>query len=239
MDELEFRRRLLAQPHDKDKALLEYAQQSPERLALVNELKSFDKELQQAMQVPVPESLADKIILRQSMSDDGSDVCVPMPRSVKRPWYLALAASIAIVFSVALYQLNSPTLTIGEHALAHVYHEIDSLESQDRLDMATVNARLSELGGQLSALPGEVTYARFCRFKGQKSLHLVFESDFGPMTVFIVPTNNEYLGDNYFSDQRFAGRVSHFPQGDAILVAAAKAPIDEYQSRINQSLHWL
>ncbi|WP_158684742.1 DUF3379 family protein [Pseudoalteromonas sp. T1lg48] len=239
MDELEFRRRLLAQPHDKDKTLLEYAQQSPERMGLANELKSFDKELRQAMNVQVPENLADKIILKQSMSDDLAANDGPTSHSAKRPWYLALVASVAMVFTVALYQLNSPTLTIGEHALAHVYHEIDSLESQERLDIATVNARLAELGGQLNALPGEVTYARFCRFKGQKSLHLVFESDFGPMTVFIVPTNNEYLGDSYFSDQRFAGRVSHFPQGDAILVAAAKAPIDEYQSRINQSLHWL
>ena len=239
MDELEFRRRLLAQPQNKDKELLEYAQQNPERMSLVNELKSLDKELHQAMNVSVPENLADKIIFRQSMSDDTSANTQPLKRSPNRPWYLALVASVALVFTFALYQLNSPILSIGEHALAHVYHEIDSLEAQDRLDMATVNARLAELGGQFSALPGEVTFVRFCRFKGQKSLHLVFNSQFGPMTVFIVPTNNQYLGNDYFSDLRFAGRISHFPKGDAILIAAAQAPIDEYQSRINQSLQWL
>ncbi len=239
MDELEFRRRLFAQPTDKDDELLEFAKQSPERMALLKELRAFDKELHQAIDIDVPENLADKIILKQTMSENPDKIKALSATRKRKSWYLAAAASVAIVFGVFTYQLVVPPLSIGEHALAHVYHEMGSLESTQRFDIAEVNNRLAQLGGQFKTLPGEVKYARFCNFKGQKGLHLVFESDFGPMTVFVVPSENKYLGDNYFSDEHFAGRVSHFPQGDTILVASTKAPLDEYQSRINESIQWL
>ncbi|MCG7571018.1 DUF3379 domain-containing protein [Pseudoalteromonas sp. CNC9-20] len=242
MDELEFRRRLFAHPNTKDKDVLEFAEQSPERKQLVNELKQLDKELVEAMQVPVPDNLADKIIFNQTMGEQSDQRSGNNPAAKqtkpKTPWYIAIAASVVIAFTGVLYQLMSPTLSIGEHALAHVYHEIDALSVNEEIALDEVNLRLSELGGHLDELPGAITYARYCNFKGQKGLHLVFQSDFGPMTVFIVPSANDYLGDVHFNDQRFAGRVSHFPQGDAILVAMAQAPVDEYQARINQSLRW-
>ncbi|MFY8272856.1 DUF3379 family protein [Pseudoalteromonas sp. SSDWG2] len=239
MDELEFRRRLFAEPTDKDPQLKEFAEQSTERKALVNELKALDKELNEAMNIDVPDNLADKIILKQTMLECPERIKELGQARKKRSWYWTMAASVAIACSFAVYQFSLPPLSVGEHALAHVYHEIDSLESTQRFDISEVNSRLAELGSKIKALPGEVKYARFCHFKGQKGLHLVFDSEFGPMTMFVVPSPNKYLGDNYFSDQHFAGRVSHFPQGDTILVASAQAPIDEYQSRINQAIQWL
>ena len=239
MDELEFRRRLFAQPADKDEELLEFAKQSPVRMALLKELRDFDKQLHHAMDVDVPDNLADKIILQQTMSEQPDKIKALSSKRKKKSWYLALVASVAIMFSVLTYQLVAPPLTIGEHALAHVYHEIESLESTQQFTIADVNSQLAKLGSKMTALPGEVKYARFCNFKGQRGMHLVFASAYGPMTVFIVPSENDYLGSDYFTDEHFAGRVSRFPKGDAILVASTQAPLDEYQDRINESIQWL
>ena len=46
MDELEFRRRTIAQPNDIDKELMEFANNNPERQSFINDMKDFDKSIQ-------------------------------------------------------------------------------------------------------------------------------------------------------------------------------------------------
>jgi len=69
MDELEFRRRTIAQPNDIDKELMEFAQSNPERQSFITEMKEFDKHLQDALDIPVPDNLADRIILNTSLKE--------------------------------------------------------------------------------------------------------------------------------------------------------------------------
>ena len=90
MDELEIRRRLLANPQDAVDNL-----SSSDRL-LQTELLELDKELTKALQIPVPSDLADRLLFNQ-------------PR--RRYWPLALAASVALVslLSFQAYALQSTT----------------------------------------------------------------------------------------------------------------------------------
>ncbi|TMN46387.1 DUF3379 domain-containing protein, partial [Pseudoalteromonas piscicida] len=78
-------------------------------------------------------------------------------------------------------------------------------------------------------------------FKGQKSLHLIFQSEHGPMTVFIVPAqNNDYKQENgHFSDERFTGFIANGQKADTILVANLGTPVEDYQTKINGALRWL
>jgi len=232
MDELEFRRRLLADPHDKDPALLSYANAHPELKSMTDELKRFDGDIERALKIPVPENLAERIILKQCLHK-------PKRRMSFDRMHLALAASVMFAVGALVYNHFQPPLTEGEHALAHVYHEIKSLDSQRRFGLDEVNAKLARFNGNLGSLPGEVSYVTECNFKGQKGLHLVFNTPSGPVTLFIVPGQNSYLKQENFIDQRFAGLIEHQQRGDVILVASHQAPLDKYSEEVAQSLRWL
>lgn len=250
MDELEFRRRTIAQPNELDKELQEFANSSADRQQFLNESKAFDKQLDNALEIPVPDNLAERIILNTSLKEKARTDELEQEDNVisARSWFkfdrvhLALAASFVIAVSAFMFsEEQSINQTAGEHALAHVYHEIYALNKTQPISIQTVNEKLALLGGQISDLPGKVTYVTFCDFQGERGLHLVFESDFGPMTVFIVPSDNQIfeIGSDDFNDSRYAGHINRGKQADTVLIASLGSPVDMYNERISGAIRWL
>lgn len=263
MDDLEFRRQIIAQPNNEEQELLEFAEQDPKRQELIAQMQDFDNELNQALDIPVPKGLAERILANtpdyneplaseQSTEAGETEQTVIEPQSNviasssrfnklgKLP--LAMAASLLVAIGAFLFSnQQNINYAAGEHALAHIYHEINSLNKTDEFSLQQVNEKFAVLGGQLDELPGKVTYLMFCDFKGQRGLHLVFESEYGPMTVFIVPSKEQSfgLGENDFHDERFAGHIDRGPDADTILVASLGAPIDRYTGQINEAIRWL
>ena len=263
MDDLEFRRRVSAQPSSTEKELLEFAEQHPERQAFIDEMQAFDTQISQALDIPVPKGLAERILANTAAHEQNEEPTMeprfteqtdaPMQQPIdnvveassrfklgRLP--LAMAASLLVAVGAFLFSSEQNiTYGAGEHALAHVYHEINSLQKTKAISLETVNKKFAELGGHLNELPGKVTYLMFCDFKGQKGLHLVFESEHGPMTVFIVPSKNQSfgIGEDDFQDDRFEGHINRGADADTILVASLGVPLEHYNDRINHAIRWL
>jgi hypothetical protein len=248
MDELEFRRRILAEPSTIDKELEAFAEQDTDKQAFIDDVRALDDELSNALNIPVPENLAKRIIdntyaAEEAPSEQPLDTIIEAKsRFAFNRLYLAAAASFLVAISVFFVTNKQHTLySVGEHAFAHLYHEIGSLDKHEAIDLAYVNENFATIGGHLDELPGEVTYLMFCDFQGKKGLHLVFESDFGPMTVFIVPSDEQPFGtgSDDFNDERFAGHINRGERADTILIASIGAPLDSYNSMINDAIRWL
>lgn len=239
MDELEFRRRLVADPQDEEVA--KYASQQPELQAQLEDMRDFDKFLSHSLDIDVPDGLAERIIAKQQLLEEEHDKVTHVSwfRRISAP--LAVAASMLVAAVIFYYGgLAHPTDT-AEHALAHVYYEQNALEKQESVPLQTVNEKLAMLGGKFDTLPGKIVYATFCNFKGQKSLHLVMQSEFGPLTVFVVPADQQSTQDqkDNFSDSRFEGLIAHHEKANTILVANRGAPLERFQTEVNNSLRWL
>ncbi|MCO7187164.1 MULTISPECIES: DUF3379 family protein [unclassified Pseudoalteromonas] len=243
MDELEFRRRLFADPNDKD--VIAQADTDPAKQRLVKEMQDFDATLHSALDISVPEDLAQKILAKQQADTETSS---KQSAEVKQlAWYrrfkAPLATAASALLAVSLYFATSvhAPLHAGEHALEHVYYEAEALALTDEVQLQVVNEKLAMFGGKLESMPGKVTYATFCNFKGQRSLHLIFQSEHGPVTVFIVPTDrNEATGtDEQFADARFSGSIKPGERADTILVANLNTPLERYETAVTESLRWL
>ncbi|KNC68781.1 DUF3379 family protein [Pseudoalteromonas ardens] len=243
MDELEFRRRLFADPNDKD--VVAQADTDPAKQRLVKEMQDFDATLHSALDISVPDDLAQKILAKQQADTDTS---MQQTAEVKQlAWYrrfkAPLATAASALLAVSLYFATSvhAPLHAGEHALQHVYYEAEALALTREVQLQEVNEKLAMFGGKLEAMPGKVTYATFCNFKGQRSLHLIFQSDHGPVTVFIVPTDNDDTKSNNerFADGRFSGSIKPGDRADTILVANLDTPLEQYQTAVTESLRWL
>ncbi|WP_372761714.1 DUF3379 family protein [Pseudoalteromonas sp.] len=249
MDELEFRRRTTAQPHAIDKQLSEFAKSNAERQRFINEMKDFDQQLHNAVNdITLPENLAERILLTTSLQEQAQQqqqtrnkVLNSRVTFMRAP--LAIAASFIALLTVLFFsgQQDHALTSAGQHALTHVYHEISAMDKHATISLDSVNEKLATIGGYIDELPGKISFAMFCDFKGERGLHLVFESDFGPMTVFIVPNKKQSFGfgENSFHDERFAGYINRGNQADTILIANTGAPIDVYNRRISNAIRWL
>lgn len=68
MDDLEFRRRILSDPKQKDEEILQALAASDANSKFVDDVLDLDAKIKQAMNVDVPEDLADKILFSQTSS---------------------------------------------------------------------------------------------------------------------------------------------------------------------------
>lgn len=219
MDELELRRRLFADP----KQALPNPSEHTERLQ--RELQQFDGELLKAMQVPVPQGLAERLLFQK-----------------KQPSYrrYAMAASIALLSLLSFWGLQQQRYSsnIAEHALAHIRHEVAAFQSNENLPLIEVNELLAELGGQFKAASGTIRYARFCDFEGTRSLHLVIATEDGLYTVFVLPKQHTLEGFADFSDQDFAGLTTRLAKADVVVVASHQQPLQPFMQKLVKEIQF-
>lgn len=224
MDELEFRRRLFSDPTAVDTELQRAIQQDPAKQQLQQELLQLDTQLQQAMQVAVPQDLAERLMLNQQLAGFRQ-------QKRRRQWTYGIAAAVAL--TAGLVQLRFELVyfgnDLGSYALAHVYHEASALVSQnEQLPSATVNTLMASFALKLDGFDGQVRYARFCSFRGVRSLHLILDTPDGPVTVFVLPKDHGWQPNQGFADDNFHGQSLALTGADLVLVATKQqqlAPI--------------
>jgi len=233
MDELEFRRRLLSNPATNDDEVIRQLAADPDKQRLQHELLLLDQQLKASLAVPVPADLADRLMLSQSLLEH--------KKIRQRRWVLAMAASVLLVAGLVHQRdhLYPWPEDMAGHALAHVHHEMKHLEDHNTLvDISTVNLLLADLGGQLNTWPGTIRYARFCDFQGTRSLHLIFNTAQGPVTVFVLPKNHGLQQHGDFNDAQFHGHNIQLAKADLVVVAGKNQPLAAVTTTLQQQLQF-
>ncbi|GAA5191280.1 DUF3379 family protein [Ferrimonas gelatinilytica] len=198
MDDLEFRRRLYADPNRQDEELRQIAEGDPAQNAFWQELRALDQQLACAIKVPVPADLAERLLLQQQLK---------VHRSARRQrWQLGLVASVALLALGLFLVSGQRSADLGEHALAHMAHEQDFVAHIDeQITLDALNTKLAALGGTLSDIPGEIYYANYCHFEGVRSLHVVMGSDQGRVTLFVIPSQSQLTLPHQFANDSYLG----------------------------------
>ncbi|MGE0559394.1 MAG: DUF3379 family protein [Burkholderiales bacterium] len=194
MNCLEFRRLILADPRRLDDDQKAHLVACPACSALTAELAEFDNMVAQTSAVPVPDGLADRVLLRHNL------------RSHTKRWTWALAASLLIGLSLG-WELRktanvgmdprqaavvTPASALGNNhpAVAAISYVIDHeprllLENRTG-DPVVLKDALSRLGIKL---PPEavVTHLGKCPVPGGTGEHVVLETREGKATLILVP----------------------------------------------------
>ena len=235
MDDLQFRRMIYADPNSRDEDVLDALQDDPSKKEFAQELIQLDEKIKQAMNVPVPEDLCDKLILRQTLASH-------QQKKRKSRVHLALAASVAIIAGVAVnfLQFSSSYTNLGDYALAHVYHEEGVFSNQDenRVSLASLNQKMIAFDGSFNQSLGELISADYCRFDGMKSLHLVYKGVTDTVAVFVVPKNEQLDFSENFEDKKLQGESIGFKDANIIVVADKNESISKWQKSISDNITW-
>lgn len=229
MDDLEFRRTIYADPYCDSQEVKAAAASDPAKQQFWDDMKQLDKALQSAAKVPVPDGLAQRLLLKQSMQSHKQ-------QQIKRRWHLSIAASVIFMLGVSFTLWQQQDVDLSRHALAHVYHDANALQVDENVPLEQVNAKLASFGGQFTDDIGKVYYANFCDFNRVKSLHMVIEGEYGKVTVFVVPHRDNQTLQQQFSDGQYQGRGMDLQQASLIMVGDNQQSLQKIQDKLQSRL---
>jgi hypothetical protein len=219
MNCLESRRSLLAAPRERGPGLAAHLESCPECSRVAGRLVDLDARISDAALVPVPEALADRVLLG---------------RSRHRRWPYAAAAavlfaSVSLGFAAPyLWESfgNGPLEAVGPShpavaAIAMVVEQQPAYLDEARgIDLSAMEEGLKKLGLSLKKEGVRVDYAGKCYLPETECDHLVLETPDGHVSVILVP---DYpVGSRVLiADRRMTALMSPAGQGGYIVVAGS------------------
>lgn len=232
MDELEFRRRIYADPETTDSDVVEAAKADESKRSFWNEQKQLDKQFKQALKVEVPDDLASKLIWQQSADE--------FTRYKRRSrWYVAMAASVAFTVGIGLTMWYHQPLSIGGQALAHMqYAEMEHAHSLLPVDLNMVNAKLASFGGSLSEMLDGIEVANYCHLSTVRSLHLIVNTPQGKMSVFVVPQRGDISVPSEFEDSQYHGESIKMRRANVMVVGDKGADLSEMKKAVSERIQF-
>lgn len=232
MDELEFRRRIYADPETTDSDVVEAAKADESKRSFWNEQKQLDKQLKRVLKVDVPEDLASKLIWQQSTDE--------FNRYKRRSrWYLAMAASVAFTIGIGLTMWYHQPLSIGGQALAHMqYAEMETAHSLLPADLNMVNAKLASFGGSFSEMLDGVEVVNYCHLSTVRSLHLILDTPQGKMSVFVIPERGDITVPSEFSDDQYHGESIKMRHANVMIVGDKDADLSEMKKAVSERIQF-
>lgn len=189
----------------------------------------FERTLSAAIAIPVPEGLAERILLRQTTTA----IHEPEPR---RFAIWQIAAGIALSLGVAAFlsqrYLATPPL-LSTLAVEHLTHEPFALSSRAAVPEAEVRKMFAALDAPMQRSPGTVHYLKDCPLGGRMSVHMVLQRDSGPVTAMFVPT--VVAPRDEFEQAGVRGRSMPMGRGSLILLAADAREFDGIASQFERA----
>lgn len=196
MNCLTARRSLLADPQARTDELRDHLNDCEACRALAGRLTRNETLLHDAIAIPVPEQLAERILLRNHIHSRQFSRPARLAW-IKSLWHMlsqpkqggfALAASAVLALALSWTLHNNTPSDWSEVVLAHVISEENGQLKPDALaapDLATV---LKNYGLNLAGQIGAVRYVGYCSLPGGRGVHAVVETpDLGEVTLVLPP----------------------------------------------------
>ena len=232
MNCLEFRRMALANPQHPGPTALEHEADCPECARFYLDLRRQEEALYQSLAIPVPEGLADRILLRTRPR------LFDRARSV-RVWLPALAATLALALGLNLMiSRDMSPESLAASAIAHVRREPETLVAEQQVPMARLVSAFAGSGGELMSEPVPISYAGRCPLPGGGfGEHIVLKTAQGKVTLILMPGKPVAAALRLFKDGL---NVSVLPAGEGslALVAESDAQVRNAEAELQRAVRW-
>lgn len=177
MNCLEFRRDKLADPRRLSPEAAAHLNDCAACRGFAAEVDENEARLAAVLDVPVPEGLAERIVLRRKTQTRFS------------PRLGMLAASLVLTFAFGLHQWkDAGSQEYARLAIEHVMHEPESFTSTRLADPELLRRVMHTFGGEMQASLGRVRYMKLCPVPEGTGWHIVFETEQGQLaTLILIP----------------------------------------------------
>jgi hypothetical protein len=231
MDFSEFKRRLGAEPRNQDQEILLARGSSPDFEAAAMEAEQFEEKLERALSMPVPENLTDDILALSQTPPDR--------RRSRIGWRFALAASVLVAVGAAglSWKMNPAWDSVQEYIVDHYRHDGAAMVARagdsTPIEVQAVLARFDvEAAPAFADIVGMIKY---CPTPDGKGVHLVLNTEEGPVTVIYMPetavSDKEMLA---FDDVEAI--MVELQSGSAAIIGAGKQRISNLYAMVQNSI---
>lgn len=217
MNCFEFRQFKLSDPYSEDTSADTHRDDCDSCQNFEIELADLDNSVHQALNVAVPEGLAARIMLNQSLQQSS--------RRPTRRFGLGIAASFLVIALVSavqyLYPGDNSEFGIEQALMAHAEHRPHEFYGADHeaIDNATLSQIMSNFNVQANL--ENVVYASVCPLNGESAAHLVIKDGEEQYTVMLIPDKSPGKSFSVSSDV-WRGFISPHPAGALAVLADAK-----------------
>lgn len=175
---LEFRREALADPRLLSPAAEAHRRGCSACAGYLERLRRLDEDLAMAARVPVPDGLADRVLLRYQLEAPG-----------RRAW-MAKAAGLAAAAAVGGWLIHEGQSRTARPALVAINHVLD----EEPLELAVgrqgderVMAMVLQAAGLTLRDVRNVRYTGTCAVYGTYAHHLILQTALGKATLLVFP----------------------------------------------------
>lgn len=227
MNCLDFHRQKLADPRRLSTDAQAHLRDCAGCLAFARGVDEAEARLDQGLSVPVPDGLAERVVLRQRVTG----------RPAWRAW--ALAASVVLGVALAFVLLKTaPSVEYARLAIEHVVGEPESFQKLYNTEPAVIGEAMRSVGATVREPIGRVRYVKLCPLEeGGTGWHIVFETPEGFATVLLVP--GKPLGATQeVSAGGWSALVRPIPRGYYAVVTASPAATSRVERIIRERIDW-
>ena len=242
IDCAQYRRSMLANPHDPDPQLREHRESCHDCTLYSERLLRFESRLERALRVgPASQeaSSSDNVVPLRGRS---SRTALRAPAYRKKMLAMAASVLMALVVGGGLW-LSAPGASLAADVVTHMREEPEAWRRTDvPVKGSQLETVLRDSHLRLGAGTGIVSYANSCGFRGHQVPHLVVQTDAGPVTVMVL-VHEQVSKPVQFDEQGYRGVIVPVAGHGSLAVltrgsAADLGTIEHIAHRVLDSIIW-
>lgn len=221
MDCLEFRRVLGSEPLVVDSAAREHLRSCAFCADATARAQSFETRLAKSMAIPVPDGLADRILLAQL-----TGARQQRRSGVRRFGWVALAAAASIALAIGMVRYQQKPDALADLVVAHIDGpEKTALQLREPIPATAIERAFADRGVRLASVPADISYVHECPIGTWRSVHMVMPEQGSPISVLYVVDHPSQTSTD-FRREGMQGREVPIANGTLVLVAQSAARFD-------------
>ena len=244
---LEFRRLCLSEPGSRDDGYLRHREECDDCARYADTVDVVDGKLEEAMRIPVPDDLVNRIRLRQVIQDEQSGGGF-RPMKVALVAGVILAVTLGTLFGYQLHETNQYIRQLAASAVDHTRMERQGnhfvAEHKDpKRQRARFKQVLAAFGGnvmddELDAL-GEILHVQVCALDSINGpvAHAVIQGEQGEITVYYV-FGRSLRGPENFDQGQFKGMLVPTGQGNMAILGDPGEQLVAVADKLEQAVAW-
>jgi hypothetical protein len=231
----------LADPRTRDAALLDHLRDCPPCARFASRNDAFEDRLCATAAVPVPDGLAERIVLRRPRAGRlrrWYERCLDALGGGDSAWFgpalggLTAGAALGIAVLLA-YQRGDEPAPLAHSLIAHVVSEPQVLQQNGQVDEARVIDALARYGGRLER-PLNVRFLGECLIDGKTVHHLLVDTPNGLATLILV--HGKAVSQEPHTENRFTVVILPLKDASLGIVTAPEVGALEVQRFMKQSI---
>ena len=219
----EFKKKLGAEPLNRDPDFLHAMESDPEFRAAAEEAEAFEKKLQAAFAIKTPPFLLDQIASIPTVVQ-----FEPKPRKTRLTWLAAAAVFVAGVgfASYTWYESTFYWENVDDYIVEHWAKDGNQfLEQADGHTDNTAEALFARFDMEITEeLAGRIDFVHACKTPGSRGAHMVVNTESGPVTVIFMPKVETENGHILDMGQQVAATLP-LESGSAVIIGTSEESI--------------